>query len=185
VHFHGKYVLALDPARGGVGRDDYTACIVHFDGETLVVDKFHTFLADFEINGKKEVSIQAVEDWIREHHKLYNFDSIVLDQYNSSATIQSLAADFPIEELTWSVSSKMKAFSKMKELFNAGLVDIYNHEKAIKQLKNLSVVYKASGQWSISGGKEVGVDDYAFALAAAMLQASKDDDLNWINSLIR
>jgi hypothetical protein len=31
----------------------------------------------------------------------------------------------------------------------------------------------------------VGVDDYAFALAAAMLQASKDDDLNWINSLIR
>jgi hypothetical protein len=185
VHFHGKYVLALDPARGGVGRDDYTACIVHFDGETLVVDKFHTFLADFEINGKKEVSIQAVEDWIREHHKLYNFDSIVLDQYNSSATIQSLAADFPIEELTWSVSSKMKAFSKMKELFNAGLVDIYNHEKAIKQLKNLSVIYKASGQWSISGGKEVGVDDYAFAMAAAILQASKDDDLNWIDSLIR
>jgi hypothetical protein len=79
----------------------------------------------------------------------------------------------------------MKAFSKMKELFNAGLVDIYNHEKAIKQLKNLSVIYKASGQWSISGGKEVGVDDYAFALAAAMLQASKDDDLNWIDSLIR
>ena len=183
--FQGKYVLALDPARGGVGRDDYTACIVHFDGETLVVDKFHAFLADFEINGKKEVSIQAVEDWIREHHKIYQFDSIVLDQYNSSATIQSLAGDFPIEELTWSVSTKMKAFSKMKELFNAGLMDIYPHEKAIKQLKNLGVVYKSSGQWSISGGKEVGVDDYAFAMAAAVLQASRDDDLNWIDSLIR
>ena len=183
--FYGTYVLSLDPARGGVGRDDYTACIVHYDRGTLVVDKFHVFMADFEINGKKEVNIRAVEDWIREHHKLYNFDSIVLDQYNSSGTIQALSADFPIEELTWSVSTKMKAFSKMKELFNSGLVDLYWHEKAVKQLKNLGVVYKASGQWSITGGKESGVDDFAFALAAAVLQASKEDDINWIESLVR
>ena len=183
--FYGTYVLSLDPARGGVGRDDYTACIVHYDKGTLVVDKFHVFVADFEINGKKEVNIRAVEDWIREHHKLYNFDSIVLDQYNSSGTIQALSGDFPIEELTWSVSTKMKAFSKMKELFNSGLVDLYWHEKAVKQLKNLGVVYKASGQWSITGGKESGVDDFAFALAAAVLQASKEDDINWIESLVR
>lgn len=181
----GKYVLALDPARGGVGRDEYIACIVHFDHATLIVDKFHAFAADFEINGKKEVSIQAVEDWIREHHKTYQFDSIVLDQFNSSATIQSLSADFPIRELTWSVSTKMKAFSKMKELFNAGLVDIYPHTQAIRQLKNLNVLYRQSGQWSVTGGKEIGVDDYCFALAAAILEASKDDDLNWLESLIR
>ena len=183
--FYGTYVLSLDPARGGVGRDDYTACIVHYDKGTLVVDKFHAFVADFEINGKKEVNIRAVEDWIREHHKLYNFDSIVLDQYNSSGTIQALSADYPIEELTWSVSTKQKAFGKMKELFNSGLVDLYWHEKAVKQLKNLGVVYKASGQWSITGGKESGVDDFAFALAAAVLQASKEDDINWIESLVR
>ena len=183
--FYGTYVLSLDPARGGVGRDDYTACIVHYDKGTLVVDKFHVFVADFEINGKKEVNIRGVEDWIREHHKLYNFDSIVLDQYNSSGTIQALSGDFPIEELTWSVSTKMKAFSKMKELFNSGLVDLYWHEKAVKQLKNLGVVYKASGQWSITGGKESGVDDYAFAFAGAVLQASKEDDINWIESLVR
>ena len=183
--YQGKYVLALDPARGGVGRDDYTACIVHFEHEILVVDKFHTFMADFEINGKKEVSIQAVEDWIKEHHKIYGFASIVLDQYNSSATIQSLAADYPISELVWSVSSKMKAFSKMKELFNAGLINLYNHEQAIKQLKNLSVIYKQSGQWAVTGGKEHGVDDYAFAMAAAVLEASKDDDIEWIQGLLR
>ena len=151
----GKYVLALDPARGGVGRDEYVSCI------------------------------QAVEDWIREHHKIYQFDSIVLDQFNSSATIQSLSGDFPIRELTWSVSTKMKAFSKMKELFNAGLVDIYPHERAIRQLKNLNVLYRQSGQWSVTGGKEVGVDDFCFALAAAMLEASKEDDLHWLESLVR
>jgi hypothetical protein len=181
----GKYVLALDPARGGVGRDEYVSCIVHFENETLVVDKFHVFMADFEINGKKEVSIQAVEDWIREHHKIYQFDSIVLDQFNSSATIQSLNTDFPIRELTWSVSTKMKAFSKMKELFNAGLVDIYPHDRAIRQLKNLNVLYRQSGQWSVTGGKESGVDDFCFALAAAILEASKEDDLHWLESLVR
>jgi phage terminase large subunit-like protein len=136
-------------------------------------------------DGKKEVSIQAVEDWIREHHKIYQFDSIVLDQFNSSATIQSLNTDFPIRELTWSVSTKMKAFSKMKELFNAGLVDIYPHERAIRQLKNLNVLYRQSGQWSVTGGKESGVDDFCFALAAAMLEASKEDDLHWLESLVR
>ena len=48
----------------------------------------------------------------------------------------------------------MKAFSKMKELFNAGLVDIYPHEQAIRQLKNLNVVYRQSGQWSVTGVKK-------------------------------
>jgi hypothetical protein len=183
--YMGAYVLALDPARGGVGRDDYTACIVHYEGERLVVDKFHAFEPDFEIAGKKEVNIAKVEDWIREHHRIYDFQSIILDQFNSSASIQSLAKDFPISELAWSVSTKMKAFSKMKELFNAGLIEMYPHKKAVWQLKNLSVIYRNSGQWSVTGGKEVGVDDYAFALAGAILEASKDNDVDWLNSLVR
>jgi len=183
--YMGTYILALDPARGGVGRDDYTACIVHYEGERLIVDKFHAFEPDFEIAGKKEVNIAKVEDWIKEHHRIYEFQSIVLDQFNSSATIQSLSKDFPICELAWSVSTKMKAFSKMKELFNAGLIEMYPHKKAVLQLKNLSVIYRQSGQWAVTGGKETGVDDYAFALAGAILEASKDNDIDWLNSLIR
>jgi hypothetical protein len=180
----GSYVLALDPARGGVGRDNYTACIVHFEHSTLVVDKFHTFAADFEINGRKEVNIGAVEDWIKEQHKLYIFDKIVMDQYNSAGTIQALAGEFPIEELTWTVGSKIKAFSKMRELFNAGLINIYNHEKALNEIKNLTVVYKSGGQWSVSGGKQTGIDDHAFAMAAAIHAANKEDDVNWLEQFI-
>lgn len=185
LEFKGTYVLALDPARGGVGRDDYTACIVHYEGERLVLDKFHSFDPDFEIAGKKEVNIARVEEWIKEHHRIYDFSSIILDQFNSSALIQSLAKEYPISELAWSVSTKMRAFSKMKELFNAGLIELYPHKKAIWQLKNLSVIYRASGQWNVTGGKESGVDDYAFALAGAILEASKDDDIDWLNSLLR
>ena len=184
AEFQGSYVLALDPARGGVGRDNYTACIVHFEGPTLVVDKFHTFAADFEINGRKEVNIGMVEDWIKEHHALYIFDKIVMDQYNSAGTIQSLAGEYPIEELTWTISSKVKAFSKMRELFNAGYVNIYPHEKALNEIKNLTVTYKAGGQWTVSGGKQTGIDDHAFAMAAALFAANKEDDINWLEQFI-
>jgi hypothetical protein len=183
--FTGTYVLSLDPARGGVGRDDYTACIVHYEGTRLIVDKFHSFEADFEIAGRKEVNMSKVEEWIKEHHRIYEFQCIVLDQYNSSFIIQNLSKEFPIAELAWSVSTKMKAFSKMKELFNAGLIELYPHPKAISQLKNLGVIYRSSGQWSVTGGKEVGVDDFAFALAAAILEASRDNDIDWLNSLVR
>lgn len=181
----GTYVLALDPARGGNGRDSYVAAIVHYEGERLVVDKFHKFDADFEIGGKKEVNISAVEEWIKEQHRIYDFDSIVMDQYNSAGTIQSLSKEMPISELTWSVSTKMKAFSKMKELFNSALVELPYHREAIEQIKNLSVIYRASGQWTVSGGKESSVDDFAFALAAGILEATKEDSIDWINSLVR
>jgi len=181
----GTYVLALDPARGGAGRDAYVACIVHYEGERLVVDKFHEFEANFEIGGKKEVNIAEVEYWIAEQHRLYDFESIILDQYNSASTIQSLSKSFPISELTWSVSTKMKAFGKMKELFNSGLIELPNHKEAIKQIKNLGVIYRQSGQWSVTGGKDSAVDDYCFCLAGAILQATKEDTIDWINSLIR
>jgi len=181
----GTYVLALDPARGGKGRDSYVACIVHYEGERLVCDKFHQFDANFEIAGKMEVNIAEVEFWIAEQHRLYDFESIVLDQYNSASTIQSLSKSFPVSELAWSVSTKMKAFGKLKELLQSGLIELPNHKEAIKQLKNLGVIYRQSGQWSVTGGKESSIDDYCFALAAAILEATKEDSIDWINSLIR
>ena len=125
-----------------------------------------------------------VEDWIKEHHSLYVFDKIVMDQYNSAGTIQSLAGELPIEELTWTLSSKTKAFSKMRELFNAGLVNIYPHEKALNEIKNLNVTYRSGGQWSVSGGKQTGIDDHAFAMAAALFAANKDDDVNWLDQFL-
>lgn len=180
----GTYVLALDPARGGDGRDSYVASIVHYEAERLVVDKFYKFEADFEIAGKKEVNIAKVEEWIKDQHRIYDFESIVMDQYNSAGTIQSLSKDVPIRELTWSTSTKMRAFSKMKELFNSGLIELPNHKEAVEQIKNLSVIYRQSGQWTVTGGKESSVDDFAFALAAAILEATKEDSIDWIRSLI-
>ncbi len=53
--------------------------------------------------------------------------------------------------------SKTEAFSKLRELFNAGNIELYPHPKANQQIKNLTVTYRASGQWSVSGGTGAGI----------------------------
>lgn len=168
-NFKGKYYLSLDPARGG--RDAYTACIVHMDGERLVIDKWHEFLPTWSDGKKAQIAISEVEDWILEHHNLYKFARSVLDQYNSQSTIQRLRGKLPIEELTWTAPSKTQAFSKLRELFNAGKIELYPHPKGIQQLKNLTVQYRANGTWNVTGGTGTAVDDYALALAGAVLIA--------------
>ncbi len=142
-NFQGRYYLSLDPARGG--RDDYTACIIHLDGDRLVLDKWHEFKPSWQDGKKTQVAIAEVEDWILEHHELYGFAQVVLDQYNSQSSIQRLRGQIPIEELTWTAPTKTKAFSKLRELFNAQNVELYPHPKGIQQLKNLIVQYRANG----------------------------------------
>lgn len=167
--YKGRYYLSLDPAKGN--RDDYTACIVHYEGERLIVDKWHQFKPSLGAGKKKQVNIAEVENWILEQHQLYGFSEVVLDQYNSSATIQRLSGRLNISELTWSVSTKTEAYSKIRELFNAGNIELYPHLKSSQQLKNLTVIFRSSGQWNVTGGNGAAVDDYCSALAGCVLKA--------------
>jgi hypothetical protein len=169
--FKGSYYLSLDPAKGN--RDGYTAVIAHYDGERLVVDLFHQFHPTWSDGTKMQVSIAQVEDWIVEQHQLYSFREVVLDQYNSQSTIQRLSGQLKIRELTWSAPSKTEAYSKLRELANGGNLELYPHPKAIAQLKNLTVRYRANGTWDVTGGTGAGVDDFAAALAGAVLVAQK------------
>ena len=169
--FKGQYYLSLDPAKGN--RDRYTACIVHYDGDRLVIDKWHEFKASWGEGKNRQVNISEVEDCIIEQHQLYGFAESVLDQYNSAGTIQRLSSRLKIYELTWTVPSKTEAFSKFRELFNGGNIELYPHPKANQQIRNLSVIYRASGQWSVAGGSGAGVDDFPSALAGAVLIAKK------------
>lgn len=169
--FKGRYYLSLDPAKGN--RDAYTACIIHYDSDRLVVDKFHQFQPNWGDGKKNQVAIAEVEDWILEQHKLYNFAQVVFDQYNSAASIQRLSRQLKIRELTWTAPSKTEAYSKLRELVNAGNFELYPHPKAIAQLKNLTVKYRANGTWDVSGGTGAAVDDFAAALAGAVLTAKR------------
>ena len=180
--FKGNYVLSIDPAKGGKGRDSYVCCICHFDNDCLIVDLFHEFSANYYNGKKQEVSVTEVEAWIEQQHRRYNFQKIVLDQYNSQGIIQKLSSRMPIEELVWTVKTKTQAFSQLRELFISGNINLYSHEKAVAQLKGLTVVYKSGGTWSVSGGTGCAVDDFPMALAGCVLIAAKKSvyDTSWL-----
>lgn len=124
---------------------------------------------------------RLVEDWILEHHDLYGFALAVFDQYNSQSSIQRLRGQVPIEELTKTAPTKIKAFSKLREIFNAQNIELYPHPKGIQQLKNLIVQYRANGTWNVTGGTGAAVDDYALALAGAVLVAQDSDPSAWLS----
>lgn len=182
--FQGRYVLSLDPAKGG--RDEYTACIAHYDNDRFVVDLLHKFEPNFS-NGKKlQVDVNQVEDWIITKNSEYGFLIVVLDQYNSLSTIQKLTGRVNISELTWTQPNKMKAFGRMKELINAFNFEIYFHDQAIRQLKGLTLKLGSNGNWSVSGGPGAAVDDFASAIAGAVLSVEPETNYkdNWLDGLV-
>lgn len=175
--FRGKYYLSLDPAKGG--RDAYTACIAHYEGDRLIVDLMHQFTPAFGEGKKKQVSIQEVEDWILLQDKTYGFASVVLDQYNSASTIQRLSNQLKIKELTWTAPRKTETYTKLKELLISGNLELYQHEKLIQQLKNLIVKYRTNGTFDVSGGTGAAVDDFAAALAGVVWIANQEPPYNF------
>lgn len=182
--FQGRYVLSLDPAKGG--RDEYTACIAHYDGDRFVIDLLHKFEPSFS-NGKKlQVDVSQVENWILDKHSEYGFLKVVLDQYNSLSTIQKLSGRVPIDELTWTMPNKMKAFGRLKELINAFNFETYSHDQAIRQLKGLTLKLGSNGNWSVSGGTGAAVDDFASAIAGAVLAIEPETNFsdNWLDGLV-
>lgn len=176
--FKNRYYLSLDPARGN--RDDYTAVIAHYDDTNcLVIDLFYQFCATWSDGKKLQINVASVEDWILEHHRLYGFAEVCLDQYNSASTIQRLSSRLKIRELTWSAPNKTEAYSKLRQLFTSGKIQFYTHPKALQQIKNLTVKYRANGTWDVSGGTGAAVDDYPAALAGVVLISSQNSDSDW------
>lgn len=185
------YSLALDPAKGGTGRDSYVACLCHyesrsnssFDSESeqvLVVDFWHEFNASLEIHDKNNqitqvVSGHSVAEWIRDIESSYGLATCQLDQYNSLSIIEELHGWIDIKEFTWTEKTQTTAFRKLAELFIGNRIQLPNDKTAIKQLKNLKEIRKPKGFSNFTGGNGSAVDDYCFALAMAAANAPKDD----------
>lgn len=136
---------------------------------------FHQFSPTWSDGKKTQVALAEVEASIVEHHRLYGFSQVTLDQYNSAATIQRLAGQIRVKELTWTTSSKTEAYAKLRELINGGNLEMYAHPKAVQGLKGLTVKYRANGSWDVSGGSGAAVDDFASALAGCVLIAQQQE----------
>jgi len=107
-----------------------------------------------------------------------------MDQYSSMASIQVLQDHLDIIEFSWSQQTKTKAYSKMREMFNADEIVLPPVEKAIGQLKNLTVMFRPSGQWVVTGGDKAAVDDYCAAMAGGILVSeSPEQAIDWIDAV--
>lgn len=188
--YYGQYYLSLDPAKGN--RDDYTACLMHFEGRNLIIDLWHEFEPTKRITkvGNKgesevlQVDVNEVHKWILDIHKRFGIYRAAMDQYSSMASIQALQYHIDIVEFTWSQQTKTKAYSKMREMFNAGEIVLPPNEKGIQQLKNLTVMHRPTGQWVVTGGDKAAVDDYCAAMAAGILMIeSPEQAVDWIDGL--
>jgi phage terminase large subunit-like protein len=188
--YYGQYILSLDPAKGN--RDDYTACLMHFEGRKLIVDLWHEFEATkrvvkMGVKGESEVmqvDVNLVHEWILDIHNRFGIGKAAMDQYSSMASIQVLQDHLDIIEFSWSQQTKTKAYSKMREMFNADEIVLPPNEKAIKQLKNLTVMFRPSGQWVVTGGDKAAVDDYCAAMAAGVLIIeSPEQAIDWIDAV--
>jgi hypothetical protein len=188
--YYGQYILSLDPAKGN--RDDYTACLMHFEGKRLIIDLWHEFEASKRvtkvgIKGESEVlqvDVNNVHKWILDIHNRFGIYRAAMDQYASMASIQALQDHLDIVEFNWSQQTKTKAYSKMREMFNAGEIELPPNEKGIQQLKNLTVMFRPSGQWVVTGGDKAAVDDYCSAMAAGILIIeSPEQSVDWIDAI--
>ena len=170
------YTLSLDPAKGG--RDEYVACILHWEKDECVVDRWHVFEPLVIDDKRKLVNVEDVENWIVESDRRYRFKKIILDQYNSQSTIQFLRKKgLPCKELHWSAKSVTEAYTKLRNLVISGNLNLYRHKKAMMQLKGLIVKYNSAGTMSVSGGDGAGVDDYCASLAGAVLVSSPQKEV--------
>jgi hypothetical protein len=178
------YSLALDPAKGGANRDDYVACLCHYeyDEETqkniLVVDFWYEFDANLSIGeGSKNTVVSGlmVADWVKSVDENYGLDSCQCDQYNSLTVIEQLYGDVNVKEFTWSEKTQTVAFRNLAELFIGDRIRIPDDKKAISQICGLREIRKSKGFSTFTGGNQAGVDDYCFALAMAALHAPKAD----------
>jgi hypothetical protein len=188
--YYGQYYLSLDPAKGN--RDDYTACLMHFEGRNLIVDLWHEFqptkrVTKVGVKGDSEVTqvdVNEVHQWIKDIHSRFGIARAAMDQYSSMASIQALQDHLDIVEFTWSQQTKTKAYSKMREMFNAGEIVLPPNDKGVQQLKNLTVMHRPTGQWVVTGGDKAAVDDYCAAMAAGILMIeSPEQSIDWIDAV--
>lgn len=189
--YFGEYILSLDPAKGN--KDDYTACMMHYEGERLVVDFWHEFEATARTTrittkgaeSVMQVDVKEVERWILTQHRKWGIKLAAMDQYASMSSIQNLQDKIDIVEFTWSLSSKTKAYSKVRDLFNAGMIELPPNKKGVEQLKNLTVIKRPNGTWTVTGGSKAAVDDYCAAFAAGVyVIGAPEMDADWIDDIV-
>jgi len=125
----------------------------------------------WEGNKKNPVKAFEVAKYIRTICKEYGINEVSADQY-AYQPLREIFEQFGIAlvERTFTLTFKKQIYFNMKRLVHSQQIDLVDHEKQIKELKELVVEQTGSGQIRI-GHPAGGSDDYSDATAIAAYEA--------------
>lgn len=158
------YSAAIDAAYKG---DTFTFSVV---GNTE--NRIKQYICKgWEGDKKDPVKISEVAQYIRTICKEYGINSVSADQY-SFEPLREIFETYGVTlvEKTFTNTFKKKIYFNLKRLINSQQLDLLDHEKLLKELKEINVTQTGSGQIKI-GHPPGGSDDYADSLAIAAFEA--------------
>lgn len=154
------YRAAIDAA---YKKDAFTFSVVgHFENRIK-----QYVLKGWEGTKKNPVKASECAQYIRTVCKEYGIDEVAADQY-SYEPLREIFSQYGISlvEKTFTLTFKKQIYFNLKRLVHSQQIDLLDHEKLSKELKELVIEQTGSGQIRI-GHPPGGSDDYADSTAIA------------------
>ena len=155
----GTYTFyrAFCDASGGVGRDSYTICVCHKEGDLFVVDLVRGTVGKFDPQTVTEEYARLLRD--------YGIKSITGDKYGQEWVAGAWRKCGIIYDKADIVKSDL--YLNAATLFVRGLVRMPNHPTLVRELRLLELQYYAGGKQKVDHPKG-GHDDFANVVAGAL-----------------
>lgn len=158
------YRAAIDAA---FKKDHFTFSVVgHFENRIK-----QYVLHGWEGSKKNPVQAKEVAEYVRTICKEYGIDEVAADQY-AFEPLREIFAQYGVTlvEKTFSLTFKKQIYFNLKRLIHSQQMDLLDHERLGKELKELIIEQTGSGQIRI-GHPPGGSDDYADSTAIASFLA--------------
>ena len=128
-------------------------------------------LKGWEGSKKNPVQAKEVAEYIRTVCKEYGIDEVAADQY-SFEPLREIFAQYGISlvEKTFTLTFKKQIYFNLKRLIHSQQIDLLDHEKLAKEIKELVIEQTGSGQIRI-GHPAGGSDDYSDSTAISAFLA--------------
>jgi hypothetical protein len=162
------FFIMRPQAAGGTGADNFTFCIIHRDGEQLVVDVLRGTSGKFD-------PAQVTEEYAALARE-YGITTVVGEYYGAEWNVSAWRA----QNLTYQRCEKNRSevYLEVAPLFARHLVRVPEHAVLLRELRSLERRTHRSGKDSVEHPKG-GHDDYANVVSVALLLAREAAATIW------
>lgn len=184
------HYIAVDPS---ASQNGYALAMVHVEPReyevedkgklvkktklVVVLDRWEVWeVSDPEFKGEEYIDKEVIEDYISGLIVKFRIGKIVYDQFEStSSVIKFKRMGLNAEKTSFSRPYNMKIFSKLRNLINEGDLELFPHERGVKEVMNLEERKVGKKQFIVQAPTqgEITTDDLADVLANACYVATQ------------